>query len=265
MNRFVVFTDLDGTLLDHDTYDWQAARPALKRLRETKTPLIMVSSKTRVEIEALRTVLGNQDPFIPENGGAIFVPSDYHLDLPPEARIFDGYKVILLGRCRADLTALVDHLCAGLPVRALSHMDPAQIAELTGLTISQAEGARNREFGETFILDDPGFPESELFAAVHAVGLRLTKGGRFYHLLGENDKGRATEWLIRLFRMKDPDIVTAACGDAPNDEPMLAAVDRAFLVAGPDGNHRSMELPGLTRIPQPGPAGFNQAILKLFQ
>lgn len=28
----LVFTDLDGTLLDHESYDWSPARPALNRL-----------------------------------------------------------------------------------------------------------------------------------------------------------------------------------------------------------------------------------------
>src|SRR5690554_8055371 len=31
--RLIVFTDLDGTLLDHDSYGWRAAKPAMARLR----------------------------------------------------------------------------------------------------------------------------------------------------------------------------------------------------------------------------------------
>ena len=60
MPRFVIFTDLDGTLLDHETYSWATAEPALKRLRKEGVPLIMVSSKTRLEIEVLRDQMGNQ-------------------------------------------------------------------------------------------------------------------------------------------------------------------------------------------------------------
>jgi mannosyl-3-phosphoglycerate phosphatase len=81
--------------------------------------------------------------------------------------------------------------------------------------------------------------------------------------LGENDKGRAVSILSDLFREKHPDLITAACGDAPNDAPMLAAVDRAFLVARPEGRHESLDLPHITKIPLPGPAGFNHAVLSL--
>ena len=97
MSRFVIFTDLDGTLLDHHTYSYDAARPALERLRKSEIPLIMVSSKTRIEIEVLRTEIGNREPFIPENGGAIFIPDDYDLSVPDQAIGSQSYRV---ARCR---------------------------------------------------------------------------------------------------------------------------------------------------------------------
>ncbi|MCG7852909.1 MAG: HAD hydrolase family protein, partial [Methanosarcinaceae archaeon] len=49
--KYVVFTDLDGTLIDHDTYSYKAARPALAALKKQGIPLIFCTSKTRAEIE----------------------------------------------------------------------------------------------------------------------------------------------------------------------------------------------------------------------
>jgi len=263
MPNLVVFTDLDGTLLDHYTYDWTPARPALEGLERTGTPLVLVSSKTRPEIEALRRVLGNRHPFVPENGGAVFIPEDYELDLPPEAVSIDRYRVLVLGRPAAEIAAAFDQMAARLPVRALSRMTIPEIAALTGLSPDQAAGAKNREFGEAFILDNPEVGEEQLAAAVRDLGLRLTRGGRFYHLLGENDKGRAVALLADLYRRKNKKLITAAVGDSPNDRPMLAVVDRPFLVARPDGGYAEIDWPGLTRIPLAGPAGFNQAVLSL--
>jgi mannosyl-3-phosphoglycerate phosphatase len=40
-----VFTDLDGTLLDHETYSWEAARPALERLELSGILWILVTRK----------------------------------------------------------------------------------------------------------------------------------------------------------------------------------------------------------------------------
>ena len=45
MKRWLVFTDLDGTLLDED-YGWAAARPAVEALQAASIPIILNSSKT---------------------------------------------------------------------------------------------------------------------------------------------------------------------------------------------------------------------------
>ena len=70
----MVFTDLDGTLLDHDTYGWEAAAPALEQLKAKRVPVVLISSKTRAEMAPLREALRLEDPFVSENGGGIFLP-----------------------------------------------------------------------------------------------------------------------------------------------------------------------------------------------
>lgn len=75
-DNFIVFTDLDGTLLDHDTYSYQPAQEALEKLRATNTPLILASSKTASELIPLRSELGfSHCPAIVENGAGL-LPSE---------------------------------------------------------------------------------------------------------------------------------------------------------------------------------------------
>ena len=79
----IIFTDLDGTLLDHDTYSWKPAESALKLARKMNIPVIFCTSKTRAEVEIYRKSIGNKHPFIAESGEAIFIPVSYtHLTLP---------------------------------------------------------------------------------------------------------------------------------------------------------------------------------------
>ena len=44
-----VVTDLDGTLLDH-AYDWSAAKPALRWLKQIGVAVIPCTSKTAEEV-----------------------------------------------------------------------------------------------------------------------------------------------------------------------------------------------------------------------
>jgi mannosyl-3-phosphoglycerate phosphatase len=75
MQRVLIFTDLDGTLLD-SSYSFNDALPALDLIRERAIPLIICSSKTRAEIEHYRKRLDNRHPFISENGGGFLSRRD---------------------------------------------------------------------------------------------------------------------------------------------------------------------------------------------
>ena len=82
----LVFTDLDGSLLDHHSYSFDAARSTLERLDELGIPVIPVTSKTRAEIKQIRDALGNKHPFVAENGAAVFIPRSYFPE-PPEGTL----------------------------------------------------------------------------------------------------------------------------------------------------------------------------------
>src|SRR5688572_23204941 len=101
--QMLLISDLDGTLLDRETYSFTAAIPALHQLRERQIPLVLCTSKTRAEVEAVRVALGNRHPFIVENGGAIFLPKRYFPFAIPGSEHRDGYDVVPLGDNYAEL------------------------------------------------------------------------------------------------------------------------------------------------------------------
>ena len=93
--KAIIFTDLDGTLLDEE-YSFAPAERALERIKQDGIPLVVVTSKTRAEVEHIRSRLKNTDPFITENGGGIFIPGSY-FPFPVQGEKLDGYTLIRLG------------------------------------------------------------------------------------------------------------------------------------------------------------------------
>src|SRR5690606_30108664 len=72
----VVFSDLDGTLLDHKSYSFEPARPALALLSARGIPLILASSKTEAEMRPIAVAMGIDHPMIVENGAGVAFPGE---------------------------------------------------------------------------------------------------------------------------------------------------------------------------------------------
>jgi HAD superfamily hydrolase (TIGR01484 family) len=91
----VVFADLDGTFLD-EAYGCKDTKPLVKRLSALGSAVVFCSSKTRSEIEYYRKTLRLNEPFISENGSAIFIPKNY-FNQSYRCTRSSGYNVITLG------------------------------------------------------------------------------------------------------------------------------------------------------------------------
>jgi mannosyl-3-phosphoglycerate phosphatase len=260
--KHLIFTDLDGTLLHPRTYSFEKALPALERIREQGIPLLFVSSKTRPEIEVWRKRLGNEHPFISENGGGIFIPDGY-FPFAVEGEQRDGYRVITLGMpygaVRRRFIALREELKAA--VRGFGDMTPEEVAKLTGLSAEEAHLAKQRDFAEPFVFEKK--TDDRFLQAIEGAGLRWTKG-RLFHIMGDHHKGRAVEILKGHFMRSYGKITTIGLGDSLNDLPFLLTVDRPVLVRKPSGEHDArIDIPGLLRTKGVGPAGWNEAVLAL--
>jgi mannosyl-3-phosphoglycerate phosphatase len=262
----VLFTDLDGTLLDAETYSWKAAKPALKRLEVRGIPWVLCTSKTRAELGPLRHGMSHRHPFIVENGGAVLIPSGYFTVPFIAQRVIGAYQAIELGMPYPLLRTTLKELAreTGTVLNGFGDMEAEEIARQTGLSLKEAERAKAREYDEPFILE--GTPEQKLDVChrIESKGFHLTRGGRFYHLTGDNDKGRAVKIVSEIYRRQCGPIVTVGLGDSINDLPMLAAVDRPVIVQRPDGSYEdTIALAGLERAEGIGPAGWNRAVLRL--
>lgn len=263
----VIFTDLDGTLLERRTYDHRAAGAALALIGERGAPLVFCSSKTRAEQEELRTRLGIGDPFIVEDGGAVYIEREYFPFSFDYDRLRGEYRVVELGVPYRTVRRAVAAVAAetGFAMRGYGDMDAAEVAALTGLEPAAAARAKDRDYEETLIIDPSPGELARLERAFAERGLTMTRGGRFFGVKGAHDKGDAVRRLTALYGRLYGEVVSAGIGDGANDEPLLASVDRAFLVERHGGGWVEMTVPGLTVVSGVGPVGWTRAVFELLE
>lgn len=265
--KTIVFTDLDGTLLDLTTRSWEPAQSALRRLRALRVPVVLCSAKTRAEIEPLRRALGINDPFLVENGGALYIPKGYFSFAFPYDREFEDFEVLELGLPYAEIRRRLQTIRRelGVPFRGFGDLSAEEVARLTGLSLGEAKRAKAREYDETLLLGElPAEDREKVLQALEREGLRGTHGGVFYHALGkQTDKGKAVREMIELYRREHGEVFSVGLGDSRNDEPLLRVVDFPLLVQRPDGTWEDLPLPHLQRVQGIGPEGWRRAVEEL--
>jgi mannosyl-3-phosphoglycerate phosphatase len=270
MKQILVFTDLDGTLIDHDTYGFDEALTALDTLRQNAIPVILCSSKTRAEIEIYRKRMDLDGPFIVENGGAIFVPPNT-FNKPLDGFIKKGaYHVMELGTPYTVLCRILKKIKSRerLSMMGFAEMTIPEIGAQTGLPVEEARLASEREYSEPFLFNDEPAKLQVLYRIAKKEGLRITKGGRFFHLTGQNDKGRAVRILKGLFADAHPKkrLITVALGDSANDVPMLEQADIPVVIRKKTGDWMSLErIDSVVYSQNPGPKGWAEAIDQILQ
>jgi mannosyl-3-phosphoglycerate phosphatase len=266
----LIFTDLDGTLLDSDTYSFEPALPALREIRKRKIPLILCSSKTRAELEVYRKRLRIKDPFISENGGAIFIPGRYFSHFPRGLKRKGNYLVWELGTPYPIIREKLRVVSAKLElnVRGFGDLKAKEVSSLTHLSLDESYLAKKREYDEPFyFIKEPAKREMRLAEKkLRMAGLSLCRGGRFFHLTGGNDKGKAVMLLTRIYKSnREEGFLSIGLGDSWNDLPLLEAVDVPVLTRKKNNTYESEILKKLPVIKAPGigPGGWNRAVLDL--
>ncbi|RLQ23661.1 HAD-IIB family hydrolase [Seongchinamella sediminis] len=246
--RALVFTDLDGSLLDHHSYSVDAALPMLERLERAAIPVIAVSSKTRVEIECIRAAIGNRHPFVVENGAAIYIPRAYFASLPEGALERGEYWVLEFSPGRQRWLRMLQSLepdFAG-EFEYFQRAGVAGIAAMTGLSAAEAALANQREFSEPVSWLGSEERKAQFVAALQSRGAQPLQGGRFLTLAGDCDKGRALARLRAIYAGQSDHVAIhdIAIGDSNNDTAMLEAAETALVIRSPVHDYPPLQREG---------------------
>ncbi len=257
----IVFTDLDGTLLDHDTYSFDEAMPALNRLRKLGIPVIPTTSKTFAELEVLLQELDMMSPVIVENGGVIAIPISNDSPTSPQQHRIGDFN---LSHTTVDYTSIIEVLKNirakyHLKFRGFNDMDVAEISEITGLNFEKAENAKKRLCSEPLIWVDSDKNLNKFENELKRYHLSMTQGGRFWHVMGEASKSKAMKEVVEIYQRKlGENLTVIALGDNANDISMLKSADIGVVIRRKDQSCLSFESGNkIYTSSLSGPAGWN--------
>lgn len=257
----VVFSDLDGTLLDHQTYSFDAARPALAALKAREIPLVLASSKTEAEVRPIARAMGINHPMIVENGaGVVGLPSQEASSGAGSPSPYKGLRKSLR-QIPKDLSACFE---------GFGDWDVARIARETGLPLASARLAGERRFSEPGYFNGTEAQRQAFIDLLERDGFTAVQGGRFFTLMPKTSKAERMAAVIAHFqRLSSVPVRTIALGDAPNDLAMLEAADRGVIIANPA--HAPLPVTAreragfISRSQKAGPEGWNESVLQLVE
>ena len=218
-----VVSDVDGTLMDH-SYDLTPAKETIKTLQKLSIPVILCTSKTAAEVKVIRKELNLKDPYIVENGAAVYGKSLKKVN----GEIILGEKYEILEEILNLISKEVDY-----KLIPLNYLTDSEATDLTGLNGNSLTLMRDRHWSMPF-LNPPSFLEKKINICCKKFKVNIFKGNRMSHLLSINsDKGKAINALKKYSNNQDIQII--GLGDSPNDLPLLLNSDIKIVIPGIDG------------------------------
>ena len=223
-----VVTDVDGTLMDH-SYDLTPAKETIKTLQKISVPVILCTSKTASEVKVIRNELNLRDPYIVENGAAIYGESLVKVN----GEIILGKKYEFLEQILNSISNEIDYKL--IPLNNLTDQEATQ---LTGLKGNSLNLMRDRHWSMPF-LNPPSFLEEKINICCKKFKVNVFKGNRMSHLLSINsNKGKAINALKKYSNLQNIQVI--GLGDSPNDLPLLLNSDIRIVIPGRDGPNMNL-------------------------
>ena len=227
-SKIWIVTDVDGTLMDH-SYDLTPAKDTIKRLQKLKIPVILCTSKTASEVKVIQKDLGLYDPYIVENGGAIY--SDSNIEGTWEMILGESYQK--LGQILKELSNDIN-----FQLKPLNDLSDKEANSLTGLSGNSLNLMRDRHWSMPF-LNPPEHLEEDLKKFCDKYEVVIFRGNRMSHLLSKNSsKGEAIKKLKEFSINSKLKII--GLGDSPNDLPLLKEADHRIVISGINGPNEKL-------------------------
>ena len=259
----VIFTDIDGTLLDSYLPDIKKTKKLVEKTLQNGIHLILCSSKTELEQNIIRSKIELYEPFIVENGGATIIPIGYfNKSKIISPKKFQKNYIIVTGGPAYRIRSLLKKIRIkhDINFKGVSDLSITELSKITRLPQEYAKRMMKRKYSETIVqIDNNDIPK---FANIlEKVGLKMIPGGQYFDITLGNDKGTAVKILIDIFRKEcENNVIFFGIGDSKNDESMLSLMNLPILVQKANGSWQNLQISNLQQVKGIGTNGWEVAL-----
>ena len=258
--QIVIFTDLDGTLLDKNTFKFDKIEKYFRELLSKDIIIIPNSSKTEAELSDFNKQYNLNLSFIAENGSSIHGLNLIHKNLPEKMllskttdEIYKIYKQNITPYLKEKITFILN-------------LKSKEQEEIFSLPLDKMTLAIKRNHSIPIIFNGTESEKNELIKIMNDSGLTIQTGGRIINICGNVNKSKAISRTVELINTKiNDEIITIGVGDNQNDIEMLRHTDYACLVKNDNFDSSLINIDNLIKSSEPSPEGWADVIKTAIQ
>ena len=258
--QIIIFTDLDGSLLNKDTFRFDEIEDYFKELVSKDIKIIPNTSKTEAELLDFNNLYKLNLSFIAENGSSIHGLNLIHANLPekvslsrPTNQIYEIYNENISSDLKKKITFI-------------SKLNIKEQQEIFGLPLDKIELALKRNHSLPIQFNGNEIEKNEFIKIMNNAGLTVQTGGRIMNICDNVNKSKAMLKTVELIKEKmNDEIITIGVGDNQNDIDMLRQSNYACLVKNEDFDSSLINIDNLIKSTEPSPKGWADVIKTALQ
>ncbi len=264
----LVILGFNNVLFDPIRGLWEGARTALSELFLEQIPVVLWSSLTRAEAVYYRAQFGLRDPFVVENGAALFVPLGY-FDFDVSAQQTGGYEFWKFGLSTSELLTEIEpeFQRKSMPLRLIGDFTAEELGQLYALPSHLADLKQQREFslGVTTAPYHEEVWQMEFSEIARRKDCHLYFDGVFHFFQKRVAPARTFETLVRFFEQETGrrPVVTALGGSEQDVDFLRLADVPIWLENDRPVSGSSSPFPKIVRPAGKGPAAWREVVTEI--
>ena len=258
--KIIIFSDLDGTLLDKNTFKFDIIEDYFRDLILKGVIIIPSSSKTESELLDFNRHYNLKLSFISENGSAIHGLDLINKKIPNK---------ILISRSIDEIYNIYNKTISShlkQKIIFISNLNIEEQIKIFGLPQDKLLLAKKRNHSIPIQFKGSEIEKKDFIKLMNDVGLSVQTGGRIMNICDNTNKSKAMSKTKELLgKGTDEKIITIGVGDNQNDIEMLKNCDYACLVKNDNFDSSLINIDNLIKSSEPSPKGWADVIKTAIQ